>query len=51
MIILGLILLIVGIVFGLSILTTVGVVLMLVGAVAWLLGMAGRPIGGRSHYW
>ncbi|MGW5106532.1 hypothetical protein [Nocardia sp. NPDC004123] len=51
MIILGLILLIVGIVFGLSILTTVGVILMLVGAAAWLLGMAGRPIGGRSHYW
>ncbi|MFE3799610.1 hypothetical protein KHQ06_26225 [Nocardia tengchongensis] len=51
MIILGLILLIVGIVFGISILTTIGVILMLVGAVAWLLGTTGHPIGGRSHYW
>ncbi|MFF0611322.1 hypothetical protein ACFYUD_21940 [Nocardia tengchongensis] len=51
MIVLGLVLLILGIVFGLSILTTIGVVLMLVGAAAWLLGMAGRPIGGRAHYW
>ncbi|MEU1427011.1 hypothetical protein ABZ412_08010 [Nocardia sp. NPDC005746] len=51
MIILGLVLLILGIIFGLSILTTIGVILMVVGAVAWLLGAAGRPIGGRAHYW
>ncbi|MFE3024899.1 hypothetical protein [Nocardia tengchongensis] len=51
MIVLGLVLLILGIVFGISILTTIGVILMLVGAAVWLLGMVGRPIGGRSHYW
>ncbi|MGW4351110.1 hypothetical protein ACWELJ_03370 [Nocardia sp. NPDC004582] len=51
MIILGLVLLILGIIFGFSILTTIGVILMLIGAVAWLLGAAGRPIGGRAHYW
>ncbi|MGW4532381.1 hypothetical protein ACWEOI_15650 [Nocardia sp. NPDC004340] len=51
MIVLGLVILILGIIFGIHILTTIGVILMLIGAVAWLLGAAGRPIGRRSHYW
>ncbi|MFD7847318.1 hypothetical protein [Nocardia sp. NPDC059764] len=51
MIILGLVLLILGLVFGIGILTTIGIVLLLIGAVFWLLGAAGRPIGGRAHYW
>ncbi|MGW4244145.1 DUF6131 family protein [Nocardia sp. NPDC004722] len=51
MIILGLILLLCGIIFGIPILTTIGVILLIVGAVLWLLGAAGRPIGGRSHYY
>ncbi|WP_019925082.1 DUF6131 family protein [Nocardia sp. BMG111209] len=51
MAILGLILLLVGVVFGIPILTTVGVILLVAGAVLMLLGAAGRPIGGRSHYY
>ncbi|MEV6768807.1 DUF6131 family protein [Nocardia sp. NPDC051030] len=51
MIVLGLILLIAGILFGIPILTTVGVIVLIAGAVLMLLGATGRPIGGRSHYY
>ncbi|WP_142386814.1 DUF6131 family protein [Mycobacterium hubeiense] len=50
MIVIGAILLVLGLVFGISILTYIGVVLLVIGAVFWLLGMAGRPVGGR-RYW
>jgi hypothetical protein len=51
MIVLGIVLLIVGIVFGVSILYTLGIVLLVVGAVLYLLGSMGHAVGGRSHYW
>ena len=51
MIVLGLILLIIGIVAHIGILWTIGVLLLIVGAVLWLLGAMGREIGGRRHYW
>lgn len=51
MIILGLILLLVGIIAKISILTTLGVVLVVVGAVLFLLGTTGRAIGGRKHWY
>jgi len=51
MIILGLILLILGIVLGIGILYTIGIVLIVVGAVLWLLGSLDRAVGGRRHYW
>jgi Family of unknown function (DUF6131) len=51
MIILGLVLLAVGILTGISILTTIGVILMVVGAILWILGASGRAVGGRPHYW
>lgn len=50
MIILGLILAIVGYLLGISIVTTIGVILLVVGAVLFLLGSTGRPIGNR-RYW
>lgn len=50
MIVLGVILLILGVVFGISLLTWLGVILLVVGAVFWLLGSTGRPVGGR-RYW
>jgi hypothetical protein len=50
MIVVGAILLILGLVFGISILTYIGVVVLVIGAVFWLLGAAGRPVGGR-RYW
>ena len=51
MIILGIILLILGIVTGISVLWPIGVLLVIVGAVLWLLGAAGREVGGRRHYY
>jgi hypothetical protein len=51
MIILGIILLILGIVTGIAVLWPIGVLLVVVGAVLWLLGAAGREVGGRRHYY
>lgn len=51
MIILGLLLLILGIVLGIGILYTIGIILIVVGAVLWLLGSMDRAVGGRRHYW
>ena len=51
MIVLGAILLILGLVFGLSILTYIGVVLLVIGAVFWILGSIGRPVGGRKAWY
>lgn len=51
MIILGLILLLLGYFLHISILWTIGVILIVIGAVLWILGAVGRPIGGRRHYW
>lgn len=50
MIILGVILLIIGMLAGLSLLTTIGGVLVVVGAVLWILGASGRKVGSRKHY-
>jgi hypothetical protein len=33
-----------------SLLTTVGVILIVIGAVLWILGRVGRPVAGR-RYW
>jgi hypothetical protein len=50
MIILGIILLLVGFVLKMSILWTLGIVLIVVGAILAVLGNAGRAVGGRRHY-
>lgn len=51
MIVVGAILLILGLVFGISILSTIGVVLLVIGAVFWILGSVGRPVGGRKVWY
>ena len=51
MIILGLVLLVVGLLAKISVLWTVGVILMVVGGIFWILGATGRAVGGRAHYW
>ncbi len=51
MIILGLILLVIGFIAKIAILWTIGIILLVIGAVLWLLGSTGRAIGGRRHYW
>ena len=51
MIILGLILLVLGFVLDISILWTIGIILLIVGAVLYILGAMGRAVGGRKHYY
>jgi hypothetical protein len=50
-IVLGLILLILGLLLGIGILYTIGIILIVVGAVLWPLGSMQRGVGGRRHYW
>ena len=51
MIVLGAILLILGFVLNIQTLWTIGVILLVVGAVLWLLGSIGRPVGGRKVWY
>jgi hypothetical protein len=51
MFIMGLVLLLIGALLGIPILWTIGVILVVVGAVLFLLGAAGREVGGRRHYY
>jgi Flp pilus assembly protein TadB len=50
LIILGIILLIIGFVAQVAIIWTIGIVVVVAGAVLALLGMAGHAVGGRRHY-
>ncbi len=51
MIILGVILLILGFVLGIPILWTIGIILLVVGAIFWILGATGRAVGGRKYWY
>jgi hypothetical protein len=51
MILLGVILIILGAIFSIGILYTLGLVLLVIGAVLWVLGSMQRGVGGRRHYW
>ena len=51
MIVLGVILLIIGFLAKIAILWTIGIILVLIGAVLAVLGMMGRAVGGRAHYY
>ncbi|WP_329112679.1 DUF6131 family protein [Streptomyces sp. NBC_01353] len=51
MLLVGVVLLIIGFLTGISILWTIGIVLVVVGAVLWILGSVGHAVGGRRHYW
>jgi hypothetical protein len=51
MIVLGIILLILAAVLNVPFLYTIGVILIVVGAILWILGAMGRAIGPRRHYW
>ena len=50
MIILGVILLIIGFITGISIVWTIGIIAVVVGLILAVLGMAGHAVGGRRHY-
>jgi Family of unknown function (DUF6131) len=49
--ILGLVLVVIGYITGIGILQTIGIILLVVGAVLWILGAMGRPVGGRRYWW
>ncbi|MGW0883424.1 DUF6131 family protein [Streptomyces sp. NPDC002671] len=51
MIIVGIILLLIGLLTGIGILWTIGLVLVVIGIVLWVLGSAGHAVAGRRHYW
>ncbi|MFD5189373.1 DUF6131 family protein [Streptomyces sp. NPDC058357] len=51
MIIVGVILLVIGFLTGISILWTIGIVLAVIGLVLWILGGMGHAVAGRRHYW
>ena len=51
MIVLGVILLILGWILNIQILWTIGIILIVIGAVFWILGSVGRPVGGRRAWY
>ncbi|MGW3625151.1 DUF6131 family protein [Streptomyces sp. NPDC000880] len=51
MIVLGIILLVIGFLANIAILWTIGVILLVIGAVLWILGSLGHAVRGRRHYW
>jgi hypothetical protein len=50
MIILGIVLLIAGFLLKISIVWTLGIILLVIGAILAVVGSTGRAIGGRRHY-
>ena len=50
MVVLGIVLLLVGFVAKIPILWTIGLILVVIGAVLALAGRAGREVGGRKHW-
>ena len=51
MIIFGIVLLLLGLLTGIAILWTGGILFVLVGAILWALGAAGHQVGARRHYY
>ncbi|MGF2946513.1 DUF6131 family protein [Mycobacterium sp. Lab-001] len=51
MIVLGVVLLILGFVFGIHLLWALGIVALVIGAVLWIVGSMGRPVAGRRHWY
>ena len=51
MIIAGIVLLLLGLLLGVGILYTIGIILIVIGVVLWIVGSTGRAVGGRRHYY
>ena len=51
MIILGLALLLLGFLLKISILWTIGIIVLVIGVILFVLGSMGRAVGGRRHYY
>ena len=50
MIVLGIVLLVAGFLLKMSLLWTIGLILLVVGLALMLMGRMGHAVGGRSHY-
>ena len=50
MIVLGVVLMLIGLMTKIAILWRVGIIVLLLGLVLLVLGMMGRAVGGRRHY-
>jgi len=48
---LGVLLLILGFLFDIGILWSLGILLLVIGVILFILGAMGRAVGGRPHYW
>lgn len=51
MVVLGVIILLLGLLLGIPILWTIGLIVAAVGVVLWIAGAAGHGVRGRAHYW
>ena len=51
MIVLGVVLVLLGWLLNIGILWTIGIILVVIGAILWILGSMGRAIGPRRYYW
>ncbi|MFW0792901.1 DUF6131 family protein [Gordonia sp. CPCC 205515] len=51
MIILGIILLVLGFIFSIPILWTLGIIVLVIGVILAILGATGRAVGGRRHFY
>lgn len=51
MIVIGIILLILGFIFAVPVLWTIGIIVLVIGLILALFGAMGREIGGRRHYY
>ncbi len=47
----GIVLMLIGLLLGVPVLWSIGVILLIVGLVFWILGAAGHAVGGRRHYY
>jgi uncharacterized protein DUF6131 len=51
MILLGVILMVIGFVAVIPLLWSIGIILVVIGAILALVGMMGHAVGGRRHYY
>jgi hypothetical protein len=51
MIVLGIVLLIIGFIAHVAILWSLGIIVLVIGAILAVLGTMGRAVGGRRHYY
>ena len=47
----GIVLILIGLLLGVPIVYSIGILLLIVGVILLVLGSAGRAVGPRRHYW